>query len=390
MVLPLRDDLVGQIPYESFDQTGFVRLATNESGYEIPEFIADEIAAEVKKAIIGANRYPDEQMSEVKTFALDYLNSLYGTDLKPENLLFGNGSTELFLHIFNTFGGPSFNTEPRSFMTFAPTYVAYDQDARDSKTTFIKVPRDENFAIDLDLAHREIARVRPALIIITNPNNPTGNLTPKADLIDLLQTARAATVSGTNFVANPIVMIDEAYIDFVDSPQSSVIDLVGDFENLLVLRTFSKNFGLAGLRLGFAVAQSPILDAIRIVKPAYNVSAVVQAAAKVAFKRWRILTQHAEQLNRTRIALVDWLNQQTFRNTKLRITPSQTNFIHLGFSPDLPDYLELPKQAIQFLYERKVIVRGVGALGYFRISIGSEDEIERLKLVFAEFLDSSS
>jgi histidinol-phosphate aminotransferase len=390
MTLPLRDDLVGQVPYESFDQSGFVRLATNENGYEIPETIADEVAEEVKKVITGANRYPDEQMIEVKSLALDYLHSLYDIQLKPENLVFGNGSTELFLHIFNTFGGPSFTTKPRSFMTFSPTYVAYDQDARDSKTTFVKVPRDQNFAIDLDLARREIARVGPALIIITNPNNPTGNLTPKSDLIDLLKMARSALVSGTKFEAHPIVMVDEAYIDFVDSAKSSVIDLINDFDNLLVMRTFSKNFGLAGLRFGFAIAQQPIIDAIRIVKPAYNISMVVQAAAKVAFKRWEILTQHAEQLNRNRIELVNWLNQQTYQNTKLRITPSQTNFIHLGFSPDLPDYLELPQKAIQFLYERKVIVRGVGAPGYFRISIGSETEIELLKKAFSEFLDSSS
>jgi histidinol-phosphate aminotransferase len=199
--------------------------------------------------------------------------------------------------------------------------------------------------------------------------------------------ASEVEVAGTKLPANPLFLLDEAYIDFADSKADSAINLLDTYSNLIVVRTFSKSFGLAGLRVGYGIASPEVIRALELVRATYNLSGLTQALATVAFQNADELLKNVDKIKSTRDHLYDWLTAQKYQGQPLRVTPSQTNFIQIAFSDALPNYMELRQKALDFFQAQGIIVRGVGAPGFFRVSIGSDAEIDAFKNCFSKFLD---
>lgn len=397
MSIALRSDLVGLKPYQSFDARVKARLNTNENPYCVPSNVAQDIACAVEQAVLGANRYPSDEFLELREAFVQHIFTTDGIRLSPEQILAANGSNELMDEIFDAFGGPSLGADglpdgknSRVALTFSPSYSMYPQYARDSFTRLLQIPREPSeFHIDLEAAKQAISEHRPSLVVIANPNNPTGTLTPQADIRALLEHTQSITAAGSEEIARaqgqnarPVVCIDEAYIDFKDEDAPSSLPLVEEFSNLLVVRTLSKAFSFAGVRVGYAAASSEIIDALKVVRLPYNLSSVTQTLAKVALEHRAQMLQAVDEIRAERNALYTWLKTLEYKGVPLHIVHSAANFIQLG----VKDVADFPRLAHDFLIERGVQIRVVGPSGYFRVTIGTPEENALFKQEFAAFL----
>jgi histidinol-phosphate aminotransferase len=379
MNLPLRNDLAGLSPYESFDTPVSVRLNTNENPYSVPEVVKNAVVKKVADAITDANRYPNDNFLQLRQSLSDYLHALENLRFDPTQLIAANGSNEVMQEIFSAFAGPG-----RTCLSFSPAYSMYPQFCRDSFTQLVQVPRiGDDFTIAVDEAVRKIEEIRPSIIIITNPNNPTGTFTCIDDLRRILHAAQNTGVQGADD-AHPVVVIDEAYSDFRASIHRTSLELLDEFPNLIVVKTLSKAFAFAGVRLGFAIAAPEIIQAMRIVRLPYNLSAITQAVVIAALEYAPQMLNALDEIKAQRDFLSQALNRLEYHGEKLIVVPSQANFIQIGFNRKLPNFQELPQNLHAFMLEHGVLIRKVGAPGFFRVTVGKPHENMR----FLELLDA--
>ncbi|MEA5117831.1 MAG: histidinol-phosphate transaminase [Propionicimonas sp.] len=342
--LPLRPELVGEEPYGAPQLPDVVLLNTNENPYPPSEAIIADMARAVAQAAAGVNRYPDREAVVLRTALAAYL----GHGLDASRVWVANGSNEVMTHVLGAFAGPG-----RTVLTFSPTYSMYPEYARNTHSGYVVVPRRPDYAIDPAEALAAIAEHQPSVVIITTPNTPTGTTTA-------LEVTREI-VAGTD----AIVVVDEAYQEFSRTPEQTALTLLGEFGNLVVARTMSKAFALAGGRVGYLAAAPAIVDACRIVRLPYHLSAQTQALALVALA-------HAPEM----LAQVDLLRQ--VRNDLLRRLPelgvevvaSDANFCLFGRFADRHDVW-------QRILARGVLVREVGPPGWLRVSVGTPEQTEQ-------------
>jgi len=341
--LPLRPDLRGQLPYGAPQLEVPVQLNVNENTHGIPEAVALDIVARTAEAVVTLNRYPDREFMRLRAGFADYL----GHNLSPEQVWAANGSNEILLQIFQAFGGPS-----ATALSFGPTYSMYPNIARISLTEYRELPREADFELSADYVAKHIREHDPALVILCSPNNPTGT----AISLDVIEAAYEAS-SG-------MVVVDEAYAEF--SPAGTALSLLPGRDRLLVSRTMSKAFAFAGARVGYLAASPAVVDALRIVRLPYHLSALTQAAAEAALG-------HAS----TMLATVDKIIEQRDRITEqaeslgLRAYPSAANFV-------LIEGFENPQATFAALLERGVLIRNVGIPNTLRVTAGTEPETTRL------------
>ena len=170
MTLPIRPELKGLTPYGAPQAEVEARLNVNENPYAPPSSVVDAIAAAVRAAAEGLNRYPDRDFTALRADLAHYLAVESNVDfLEPHNVWAANGSNEVMLHLHQAFGGPG-----RTTLSFAPTYSMYPEYARDTLTDYVTLPRREDFRIDIDAAVSAITERKPSLVIVASPNNPTG------------------------------------------------------------------------------------------------------------------------------------------------------------------------------------------------------------------------
>src|SRR3954469_15988900 len=273
---PLRDELRGLAPYGAPQLDVPVQLNVNENPYgPSPECVAD-IAASVAEAASTLNRYPDREFTELRTALAAYLShdtlSTTGHGITAEQVWAANGSNEVMLQLLQAYAGPG-----RTALSFAPTYSMYPEYARDTHTEWVVGHREEDFSLDLDHARALVEEHRPAVVLLPSPNNPTGTaLSPKA--VSVLCEAAAGNGQGG------LVVVDEAYGEFRRAGVPSALELLPEHRNLVVTRTMSKAFALAGARLGYLAADPAICDGIRVVRLPYHLSAVTQAVALAALR----------------------------------------------------------------------------------------------------------
>ena len=233
----------------------------------------DDIAAAVAEAAATLNRYPDREFTELRKGLAAYLAQESGVELTPDQVWAANGSNEVMLQILQAFGGPG-----RTAISFAPTYSMYPEYARDAMTTWVAGRRHEDFSFDLDEAARLIDEHRaerdPAAV---------------AEQPDRHRAAARRDRGALRDGAGVVVVIDEAYAEFRRAGTPSALELLSQHRNLLVTRTMSKAFALAGARLGYLAAAPEICDALRVVRLPYHLSAVTQAVASAALR-------HADEL----------------------------------------------------------------------------------------------
>lgn len=361
MTLPLRPELRGLQPYGAPQLSVEARLNVNENPYEPPAAVADAIAAAVHHVATSLNRYPDREFVALRQDLATYLARESHADfLGPDNIWAANGSNEVMLHLHQAFGGPG-----RKVLSFAPTYSMYPEYARDSVTQFVTCPRNEDFTLDLEAARAAISEHQPAMVIVASPNNPTGTALPLDQTRELLDAA--ATVP-----QGCVVVIDEAYAEFRRPGVPSALELLPEYDLLAVSRTMSKAFALAGGRLGYLAASVAIVDALRVVRLPYHLSAITQAAARAALAHSAELQAQVAEIRAERDETVQWLSGQGYT-----VADTDANFVLFGPFPDR-------ERVFQELLDRGVLIRVTGPDGWLRVSIGTAQEMALFRSALVE------
>lgn len=293
--------LQGMAPYAYANAKLAHRLDVNESFVPLPEGVRARIAARV--AALDFCLYPDPGCTALK----EQVAAFYG--LRPENLSMANGSDELISVVIGRLLAPG-----ASVLFPEGDFDGYAWSSRLFGHPAFPVPRDEDYLCPAPALVAAIRRHQPDLVIFSNPNNPRGNLLPREQVEQVI-------------AASPnLVAVDEAYMDLC--PEQSVLPLVDQYPNLLVLKTFSKGFGMAGIRLGFAAAGAALCRAVESARDPYNVNAMTQAAALCLLEEPGHLARTAQAMRQS-ISLL----QQGFEELAgscpriLRVYPSVTNFL---------------------------------------------------------------
>ncbi len=352
-MLPVRPELVGEVPYGAPQLDVPYCLNVNENPYPPSDKVAAEIGAAVAAAAKGMNRYPERDAVELRADLAAYL----GHGLTADQVWAANGSKEVMLHVLMAFGGPG-----RTVLSFAPTYSMYPEYARDTHTGWATFPRREDFTIDPMAAVQAVIEQRPDVILIASPNNPSGTA------VDL------DTIRAIADAAPGVVVVDEAYYEFARPGTPSALELLPDYPRLAVTRTMSKAFAFAGGRLGYLAASQDFVDALRVVRLPYHLSAVTQAVARVALANADELLAAVDKLRANRDDLAAWLNEQG-----LRVADSDANFVLFGRFAD--------RQAVwQALLDKGVLIRVVGPEGWLRVSAGTDEEMAAFKAALTSVL----
>jgi histidinol-phosphate aminotransferase len=345
---PVRSDLVGIEPYGAPELPAKARLNVNENPYPLSAAFSAALGEAVRDIAPELHRYPDRDAVRLRAALGAYVTADAGFPVGADQVWVANGSNEVMQHIFAAFGGPT-----RSAMTFDPTYSMYPEYTRESFTPLLRLPRRSDFTVDVDAARAAIEKERPTLVLVAAPNNPTGTAVPAQDLRALADAV--ADVNG-------ILVVDEAYAEFRRPSTPSALELLPEFSHLIVTRTMSKAFGLAGARVGYAIAHPAIINALRIVRLPYHLSAVTQAVASVALTHRAELGEQVERIRSERDAMAVWLQEQG-----LQVAESDANFIMFGVFTDA--------HAIwQRVLDAGVLIREVGPRGWLRVSIGTPEE----------------
>jgi len=351
---PVREELRGVEPYGAPQLDVPVQLNVNENPYGPSEAVVADVAAAVAAVTGSLNRYPDREATALRAALAAYLDSDGGPGLSVEQVWAANGSNEVMLQLLQAFGGPG-----RTALSFAPTYSMYPEYARDSLTGWVAARREEDFSLDLDAAEAAVREHRPSVVLLPSPNNPTGTALPPEAVTVLCEAADSA--------GGGLVVVDEAYGEFRRSGTPSALELLPQHRNLVVSRTMSKAFALAGARLGYVAAAPEVVDALRVVRLPYHLSAVTQAVALAALRHAPELLGRVDDLRRERDALVVWLRDQG-----LEVADSDANFALFGRFAD--------RHAVwQGLLDHGVLIRETGPDGWLRVSVGTPEEMTTFK-----------
>lgn len=322
-----------------------IRLDVNESYFELP---TDEVVKAVMNYMerpVKLNRYPDPSASEaVKAFA-----RLFGV---PDNCVTaGNGSDELIGLIM-----AGLLEKGSKVLTLAPDFTMYAFYAKLYELEVITLDKEEDFSVDIDKVIDCVNRNGVQCFLFSNPCNPTSLGVEKSDVFRLLNETDA------------LIVLDEAYMDFWDESQS-MLDQIGNYDNLIVLRTCSKSVALAGIRLGFAVANKAVTRALMTIKSPFNVNAVTQAIGAAILSDdvgYRQSIAHIKESTETlKVALQGLLMLGVFK----KIYDTKTNFV----------FVETPKaeEIYNFLLERGIAVRCFPP-SHLRICAGTREEMNTL------------
>jgi histidinol-phosphate aminotransferase len=347
--LPLRPELRGQVPYGAPQLDVAHRLNVNENPYPPSPAMVSDVAVAVAEAAADLNRYPDRDAIALRADLAAYIRTDVptGPAVTGARVWAANGSNEVMVQLLQAFGGPG-----RVALSFAPTYSMYPDYARDTFTEYRTLARRDDFTVDLDAALAHIAAEQPAVILLASPNNPTGTALSLDDVDALCRASRG------------MVVVDEAYAEFRRPGTPSAIELLDVHPRLVVTRTMSKAFALAGARLGYLVASPQVVDAVQLVRLPYHLSAVTQAVARTALRHAPALLGSVAALREERDALVEWLRAQP----GLVAADSDANFVFFGRFVD--------RDAIwQRLLDRGVLVRATGPAGWLRVSAGTPEEM---------------
>jgi histidinol-phosphate aminotransferase len=339
--LPLRDDLVGTEPYGAPQLDVPVALNTNENSYPVPQPVADAIVAAVAQAVAGLNRYPDREAVELRGDLARYL----GHGLSTEQLWAANGSNEVLQQLLQAFGGPG-----RTALGFTPAYSMHPILANGTGTRWLDGRRGEDFGVTAEDAAKQVAEHVPDVVFLCSPNNPTGTALG-LDVLDAVLD-----------VAPGMVVVDEAYAEFARPGTPSALTRLPGRPRLVVTRTMSKAFALAGARLGYLAADPAVVDALRLVRLPYHLSALTQAAARAALAHTGALLATVEAIKVQRDRIVAALTGRG-----LTVVPSDANFVLFG---GLGDH----RVVWRGLLERGVLIRDVGLPGWLRVTAGTPEE----------------
>lgn len=367
--LPIRPELAGAHPYGAPQLDVPVLLNVNENPYPPSAAVVESVTTAVAEATRSLNRYPDRDFAALRTDLAAYLAG-EGVRLSADQVWAANGSNEVMLHLLQAFGGPG-----RTAVSFAPTYSMYPEYARNTHTRWVTGRRAEDFTLDPGQATDLIAAERPSVILLASPNNPTGTALAAPTIRAIAEAALGAGPDGLSAV----VVVDEAYGEFRRAGTPSALELLADYPHVAVCRTMSKAFAFAGARVGYLAAAKELIDALRVVRLPYHLSAVTQAVARAGLAHANEMLARVDDLRAERDATVDWLRAQTERDGRRRlvVADSDANFVLFGRFADRHGVW-------QGLLDRGVLIRETGPDGWLRVTIGTAAEMETFRRALKE------
>jgi histidinol-phosphate aminotransferase len=348
---PPRADLGLRPGYHSPQVPVEVRLNTNESPYPPPSEWLEALLAEAGH--IAFNRYPDRSARALR----EALGQLHG--VRPEQVFAANGSNEVLQSVCLAYGGPG-----RKAVMFEPTYALHAHIAHLTGTELVQGRRRPDFTLDVSAAVELVEKQGPSIVFLCSPNNPTG------------LAEDAPTVCSVVAATNGLVVVDEAYGQFASW---SALGLVAEDVPLVVVRTYSKTWSMAGLRLGYLIGPSEVVQALERVALPYHLDAVKQAAGRLALQFSSQMEHRVASVVAERQRLVAALCA-----LPVQVWPSQANFV-------LWRPRERAGQEVwQGLVARSVLVRDTstwpGLEGCLRTTVGTRDENDRFLSALAEVL----
>jgi histidinol-phosphate aminotransferase len=323
-----------------------IKLDANENNYGTPPAVFRALSA-----LDHTHRYPDSEQRELRAALSRYAG------VPADYLLAGNGSDDLISLISQVLLQPG-----ESILVCPPTFSMYPFYARLKNCDVISVPRRADFSLDVDGIFSAVRAHSPKIIYIDTPGNPTGYSTPRADIHKLLA------------LPTPVV-VDEAYLEFTQTP--SLMPQVPDYQNLIVLRTFSKWAGLAGFRVGYGAFPKWLGDALWQAKSPYNVTVPAMVAVLAALREEKLLKSNIARVVTDRERFTTEL-----RNLNgLRVYPSDANFLLVKVEPS---FGRPAAEVCEILKERGILVRPFEEIDCMRITIGKTGEMESLVRALGE------
>ena len=309
------------------------------------------------------NRYPDSSAEKLREEIGEYI----GAD--KDNIIAGNGSSEMIELVMKTFiekgdkilsFTPTFSMYEIFSKIYGANFIGTEGQVHCPKTGTVYLSPCPSFTRDIDILIEKVEEENPKMILLCNPNNPTGDLISKENIEKLLKST------------NSLVVVDEAYIEFAEG---SMVGEVHNYENLIVLRTLSKALGLAGIRLGYMLANKDIISWVNKIKSPYNLNALSQAFGIRALENKTLIDDYIKKVKAEREKLYKELIE-----SGVKAYPSHTNFILF--------YLDIPDLSGK-LQNRGILIRSFsGDLeGYYRVTVGDSHENDEFIKSLKEILD---
>lgn len=340
-------------PYDAKDVRVDVALASNENPLNLPDDVLKRIASRVRE--FRFNRYPDPTAHELRRLIAE------ANGLEPENVLVGNGGDELIFDLLLAWGGPG-----RTLLDMPPTFSMYAIDAETTGTNLVSVPRLPDFSVDQDAVLSHVRTGNVDMVFVANPNNPTGGLTDESFLIELLESTDA------------IVLVDEAYFEF---SRHTMRPHMSRHKNLVLLRTFSKAFSLAGLRVGYLLGDAEVVCELMKVRQPYSVNSFSQMVASTVFRERMVFEQGISDIIRGREQISHGLSIVH----GVDVFPSEANFVLFRVEHASALWRDL-------LHSHSVLIRDFsrtpGLEDCLRVTVGTPDENRRFLEAVDELLMS--
>lgn len=344
--------LEGMEPYDPKYIPARVLVSANENPSDVPAEVRREAMAAV--AGVAFNRYPDPLANGLRDRIAE-ANGLF-----RGQVLVGNGGDELLFDLALAWGGPG-----RRMLTLPPAFSVYAANARLTNTEVVEVPRRADFSIDEEAVLARVAEGDIDYLIVTSPNNPTGDL------------ASASFVERLLGATDALVVVDEAYFEF---SRATVLPLLAEHENLVILRTFSKAYSLAGVRVGYVLAHEGVVNELLKVRQPYSVDAVSQAISTAVFERRAAFEPGIEAIIAERERLFEALGALP----GVTVFPSSANYLLVR--------TDGAGDVWRRLYDAGILVRDFSRAprleGCLRISVGSREENDAMLAALTEAVTS--
>lgn len=344
--------LQGLVPYDPKYLPARAYLSANENPRDVETEIRQKIISAIRK--VPLNRYPDPLANDLR----DMIAEANGLD--RDQVLLGNGGDELLFNIALAWGGPG-----RKFLNLPPTFSVYAANARLTGTEVVDVPRLADYSIDEEAVFARLGQGDIDYVIVASPNNPTGKLANEEFLVKLLNATDA------------LVLVDEAYFEF---SRTTMRPYLAMHKNLLILRTFSKAFSLAGVRMGYFLGNAEVIREFLKVRQPYSVDAVSQAIAREVFSE-------RQKFERGIMAIISERNRLLEELAKVpgvTVYPSDSNYILFK--------LEGADKVWEALYARGILVRDFSHApmleNCLRVSVGTEEENNEFLAALREIVAS--
>ena len=329
-----------------------VKLNQNESPFDLPPALKGELIERFKK--IAFNRYPTEQPDRLRRALADH------TGHDPEGILIGNGSNELMYTL-----GLCLIARETPVVLPRPMFALYEKVVRMHDGRVVSVPPRDDLSFDAGALERAVRTERPALTVLTTPNNPTGRAMPLAEIEAIVE------------AADGLVVVDEAYVEF--NEEESAQQLLKTHPNLILLRTLSKAFGLAGLRIGYLMAAPALVRELMKARLPFMVDRFAEQTALTLLQHPDLLADRIDQIKSSCRELAEAL--QALEG--VQVLPSQANFILFKTGQE-------PEALLDRLAEARVLVRNMSGYpeleGYLRVNAGTAEENKAFLAALKEML----